>query len=89
VVIPKSVTPSRIAENFNVWDRLDKDELSEITKLDQNKRLGRPGSVRRLTFPAPSASGGASLCYLAKTRTFRFIAIKWMRADELYFLPNC
>ena len=41
VVIPKSVTPSRIAENFNVWDfRLDKDELSEITKLDQNKRLG-------------------------------------------------
>ncbi|SQI98287.1 methylglyoxal reductase [Klebsiella oxytoca] len=41
VVIPKSVTPSRIAENFNVWDfRLDKDELSEITKLDKNKRLG-------------------------------------------------
>lgn len=41
VVIPKSVTPSRIAENFNVWDfRLDKEELSEITRLDQNKRLG-------------------------------------------------
>ncbi|MDN8600238.1 MULTISPECIES: 2,5-didehydrogluconate reductase DkgA [Citrobacter] len=41
VVIPKSVTPSRIAENFNVWDfRLDKDELSEIAKLDQGKRLG-------------------------------------------------
>jgi 2,5-diketo-D-gluconate reductase A len=42
VVIPKSVTPSRIAENFNVWDfRLDKDELGEMAKLDQNKRLGR------------------------------------------------
>lgn len=41
VVIPKSVTPSRIVENFNVWDfRLDKEELSAITKLDQNKRLG-------------------------------------------------
>ncbi|EGT5682667.1 2,5-didehydrogluconate reductase DkgA [Cronobacter turicensis] len=41
VVIPKSVTPARIAENFNVWDfRLDKDELSEIAKLDQGKRLG-------------------------------------------------
>lgn len=41
VVIPKSVTPSRIAENFAVWDfRLDKDELGEIAKLDQGKRLG-------------------------------------------------
>ncbi len=41
VVIPKSVTPSRIAENFDVWDfRTDKDELGEIAKLDQGKRLG-------------------------------------------------
>ena len=41
VVIPKSVTPSRIAENFDVWDfRLDKDELGAIAKLDQGKRLG-------------------------------------------------
>ena len=41
VVIPKSVTPSRIAENFNVWDfRLDTEELGEIARLDQGKRLG-------------------------------------------------
>ncbi|WP_058911065.1 2,5-didehydrogluconate reductase DkgA [Entomohabitans teleogrylli] len=41
VVIPKSVTASRIAENFAVWDfRLDKEELGEIAKLDQGKRLG-------------------------------------------------
>ncbi|MCG8710412.1 2,5-didehydrogluconate reductase DkgA [Brenneria sp. 4F2] len=41
VVIPKSVTPSRIRENFAVFDfRLDKDELSEIAKLDSDARLG-------------------------------------------------
>ncbi|CCG85832.1 2,5-didehydrogluconate reductase DkgA [Erwinia piriflorinigrans] len=41
VVIPKSITPSRIEENFNVFDfRLEKTEISEITALDQGKRLG-------------------------------------------------
>lgn len=41
IVTPKTVIPSHITENFNVWDfRLDKDELSAIAQLDQNKRLG-------------------------------------------------
>jgi 2,5-diketo-D-gluconate reductase A len=41
VVIPKSVTPARIEENFNVFDfRLEKSEISEITKLDKGQRLG-------------------------------------------------
>ncbi len=41
VVIPKSVTPSRIAENFEVFDfRLEKPEISEIARLDKGNRLG-------------------------------------------------
>lgn len=41
VVIPKSITPSRIVENFAVFDfRLEKPEISEISALDIGKRLG-------------------------------------------------
>ncbi|MGB9096146.1 2,5-didehydrogluconate reductase DkgA [Erwinia sp.] len=41
VVIPKSVTPSRIEENFKVFDfRLEKPEISEIATLDKGNRLG-------------------------------------------------
>ncbi|TKI04934.1 2,5-didehydrogluconate reductase DkgA [Martelella alba] len=41
VVIPKSVTPSRIKENVDVFDfRLEKSELDAIARLDSGKRLG-------------------------------------------------
>ncbi|AVK36537.1 2,5-didehydrogluconate reductase DkgA [Morganella morganii] len=41
IVIPKSVTPSRIQENFGVFDfRLEKEELSQIQSLDSGTRLG-------------------------------------------------
>jgi len=41
VVIPKSVTPSRIKENFEVFDfRLEKTEIGEIASLDSGNRLG-------------------------------------------------
>lgn len=41
VVIPKSVTPARIEENFHIFDfKLEKEEVTAITTLDQKKRLG-------------------------------------------------
>ncbi|MET9935512.1 MULTISPECIES: aldo/keto reductase [unclassified Streptomyces] len=41
VVIPKSVTPSRIRENIDVFGfELDDEDLAGIAALDENRRLG-------------------------------------------------
>jgi diketogulonate reductase-like aldo/keto reductase len=41
VVIPKSVTPSRIAENLNVFDfELSADDVAALSALDKGLRTG-------------------------------------------------
>lgn len=41
IVIPKSVTPSRIKENFYLYDfTLEKEDMARIAQLDRNGRTG-------------------------------------------------
>lgn len=42
IAIPKSVTPSRIKENIDIFDfELTEDDMKNISALDRNKRMGK------------------------------------------------
>ena len=61
VVIPKSVTPSRIEENFDVFGfELDGDDLSAFARLDRGERTGPDPLRLRLSdaYAAGSPVGG-------------------------------
>jgi diketogulonate reductase-like aldo/keto reductase len=50
VVIPKSVTPERVRENFEIFDfELTEDDMAAIARLDRGERIGPDPS----TFVAP------------------------------------
>lgn len=46
-MIPKSVTPSRIKENINVFDfSLDTEDIAAISALNEDRRVGsNPANV--------------------------------------------
>ena len=49
--IPKSVNPERMAENAAVWDfALTEDEMSSVSKLNQNLRFNDPGKYAERFF---------------------------------------
>ena len=62
VVIPKSVTPSRIKENIEVFDfSLDTEDLAAISALNEDRRLGPDPSTCTAACRHSGSAGGGPL----------------------------